>query len=36
LERHGSPEMKAGYEQLAQSWDQLIGEIEAAMKPGKR
>jgi hypothetical protein len=34
--RASNPEMKAGYEQLAQSWDQLIGEIEAAMKPGKR
>jgi Ribonuclease G/E len=35
-ERAKSAEMKDGYEQLAKSWDQLIGEIEAAMKPGKR
>jgi hypothetical protein len=34
--RASNPEMKAGYEQLAQSWDQLISEIEAAMKPRKR
>jgi hypothetical protein len=35
--RASNPEMKAGYEQLAESWDLLIGEIEAAMKkPDKR
>jgi Ribonuclease G/E len=27
--RATTPEMKRGYEQLAQSWDQLIQEIEA-------
>jgi hypothetical protein len=31
-----SPEMKAGYEHLANSWDKLIGEIEAAMGLDKR
>ena len=31
-----SAEMKAGYEHLAKSWDQLIGEIEKAIQSGKR
>jgi hypothetical protein len=34
--RATTPEMIAAYEALTKSWDQQIGEIEAAMKLGKR
>jgi hypothetical protein len=34
--RAASGEMRLGYENLARSWDQLIGEIEAAMTLDKR
>ena len=35
-ERATSAEMQEGYKQLAESWDQLINEIEQAIESRKR
>ena len=35
-ERATSAEMQEGYKRLAESWDQLISEIEQAIESGKR
>jgi hypothetical protein len=34
--RDTTPEMKAGYESLVESWDQLISEIVAAIESDRR